>query len=65
MWQAYKKRFIPSQLFIAGVCLVFMFALKWPAGNVLFVFVVMQLFSFLGVLMGERMKRQLERNAGK
>jgi len=60
MWKAYKKRLLMSQTFIAAVCCTFYFFLDWPIGNVLVMFGIMQVFSLVGVVMGERFRTKLE-----
>jgi hypothetical protein len=64
MWQSYKKRIIPSQVFV--VMCVILYAVvtgNWDWQRLFFVFVVLEAFSLLGAWSGARMERVAGRDS--
>lgn len=59
--QRYRRTFIPVQAVILGICAVLDFRAKMPAIGVLVYFVVMEIFSFLGVMWTQRLVNRFER----
>jgi hypothetical protein len=55
MWQIYRKRFIPSQIFIIVLCAIVYFFFKRPFPFVLTLFAAMQFFNILGALWAVRL----------
>jgi ABC-type bacteriocin/lantibiotic exporter with double-glycine peptidase domain len=64
MWQSYKKRIIPSQVFVA-ICVVIYAVVTghWDWQRLLFVFLVLEAFTLLGAWSGARLERIAERDA--
>jgi hypothetical protein len=59
--QRYRRTFIPTQAVILGICAVLDFRVKMPATGVLVYFVVMEIFSFLGVMWTQRLVNRFDR----
>jgi hypothetical protein len=63
MWKQYRKTFVVTQLFIVVLCIgAYLFA-KVPMIAVLFTFVVMQVFGFLGAAWAASLRRRMDRQA--
>jgi uncharacterized membrane protein len=62
MWALYRRRFITTQSFILGVCLVmrFYFGKTWLLVGICFV--VMQVFSIVGAAWGDTLAKRIEQS---
>lgn len=61
MWSSYKKRIIPSQIFVVMCTLLFgIVTSRWDWQSLLMVFCVLEFFSLLGAWSGSRMERIAE-----
>lgn len=55
MWHIYRKRFIPSQIFILAICVVFYLFVRRSVSTVLILFASMEVFNVLGALWAVRL----------
>jgi low temperature requirement protein LtrA len=60
MWQIYRKRFIPSQIFILVICVAVYFGFKETFNRVLTLFLAMQVFNIIGALWAVRLVQKLK-----
>lgn len=59
MWEQYRRKLIPTQLFILFVCAMTWFLARLEGRMVLTIFIVMQISSILGTWWGLRIRRNL------
>ncbi len=61
LWSSYKKRVVPSQIFVVMCTLLYAVVTgHWEWQRLLFVLAVLELFSLLGAWSGSRMERIAE-----
>lgn len=62
MWSSYKKRVVPSQIFVVMCTLLYAFVTgNWEWQRLLLVFLLLEMFSLLGAWAGARAERIMER----
>jgi uncharacterized membrane protein YqjE len=60
MWAEYRKRFVLTQVVILAMLIVLRVAQHYPWQALVFAFLVLQFFGFMGVRWSMRMKRKLQ-----
>jgi len=60
MWAEYRKKFIFTQIFILGMLIALRVGQHYPWQALVFAFLVLQFFGFMGVRWSMRMKRRLQ-----
>lgn len=62
MWQSYKQRIIPSQVFVVMCTLLFALVTgNWDWQRMLYVLLILEAFSLLGAWSGARLERAAQR----